>query len=150
MVNITYVDVLSLAASIPYANQLASIANASTDHVSFISYHDSFANDILGPNASQELVTQEPWVAFHEAGVYNHPTGISRSSLSLENAPLTPSTVTRQAVRYKQLGRQLLQPRQCHSHRHQSRQRNQQSSLRQLGRSERRCSVLSCWLASVE
>jgi gluconolactonase len=40
MVNITHVNLLTLAASIPYANELYGIANASTDHVSFISYSE--------------------------------------------------------------------------------------------------------------
>ncbi|GAB7357919.1 hypothetical protein MBLNU230_g0086t1 [Neophaeotheca triangularis] len=75
MVNLTYVDLLGLASSIPYANQLQSVVDASTDHVSFISYNDSFVNDILGPNVSQELVTEKSWEAFHEAGVYNIATG---------------------------------------------------------------------------
>lgn len=75
MVNITHVNLLNLASSIPYANELASIANASTDQISSISYNDAFTQDILGANASQELITQESWVAFHEAGVYNIKTG---------------------------------------------------------------------------
>lgn len=75
MVNITHVDLLSLATSYQYAYQLQSIANNSIDDVSFISYNDSFVSDILGPNVSQELVTELPWNAFHEAGVYNIKTG---------------------------------------------------------------------------
>ena len=75
MVNITHVDLLSLATSYPYAYQLQSIANNSIDDVSFISYNDRFVSDILGPNVSQELVTELPWNAFHEAGVYNIKTG---------------------------------------------------------------------------
>ena len=75
MVNITHVDLLGLASSIPYANQLGAIANNSIDHISFISYSDTFAQDILGSNATQELIVQEDWVAFHEAGIYNIATG---------------------------------------------------------------------------
>ncbi|KAK5118909.1 hypothetical protein LTR62_000120 [Meristemomyces frigidus] len=75
MVNITHVDLLGLASSIPYAYQLQSIANASVNHISFISYNESFVTDILGPNVSQALVAREDWVAFHEAGVYNIATG---------------------------------------------------------------------------
>lgn len=75
MVNITHINVLSLASSLPYADKLHSIAQASDEHVSFFSYHKSFLTDVLGPNASQELVAQESWKAFHEAGVYNHATG---------------------------------------------------------------------------
>jgi len=75
MVNITDVNLLTLASSIPYANQIGSIANTSIDHISFISYSDSFCQDILGHNATQELIIHEDWVAFHEAGVYNIATG---------------------------------------------------------------------------
>lgn len=75
MVNITHVDLLALATSYQYSYQLQTIANNSVDDVSFISYNDTFANDILGPNVSQELITELPWNAFHEAGVYNIKTG---------------------------------------------------------------------------
>lgn len=75
MVNITHVDLLRLATSFPYANQLESIANNSVNDVSFLSFDDYFANNILGPNVSQQLVAQTEWEAFHEAGVYNKHTG---------------------------------------------------------------------------
>ena len=75
MVNITHVDLLTLATSYHYFYQVQTIANASTDHVSFISYHDSFVDNILGPNPTQELVKNMPYEAFHEAGVYNIATG---------------------------------------------------------------------------
>ncbi|QIW95001.1 hypothetical protein AMS68_000519 [Peltaster fructicola] len=75
MVNITVVDLLSLATSIPYANQLASIANASTDHVSFLSYDKAFVDEVVGTSPTQQLVTEESWAAFHEAGIYNIATG---------------------------------------------------------------------------
>jgi gluconolactonase len=44
MVNITHVNLLTLAASIPYANELYGIANASTDHISFLSYSELFGD----------------------------------------------------------------------------------------------------------
>ena len=75
MVNITHVNLLNLATSYHYAYQIQDIANASTNHVSFISYSDTFVNDILGPNPTQELVSDPGWEAFHEAGVYNIKTG---------------------------------------------------------------------------
>lgn len=75
MVNITTVDLLSLASSYQYAYEIQSIANASTDHVSFISYDSSFSN-ILGSNPTQELVwSYTAYQPFHEAGVYNQQTG---------------------------------------------------------------------------
>lgn len=40
MVNITHVNLLTLAASIPYANELYAIANASTEDISFLSYSE--------------------------------------------------------------------------------------------------------------
>lgn len=68
MVNITYVDLLALAASVPFAQQINSIATANlTDRISFVSYDQSFATDIIGNNATEELVTTLPWDAFHEA-----------------------------------------------------------------------------------
>lgn len=75
MVNITSVDLLRLASSFPYAYQLESIANNSINDISFISYNQSFIDDILGPNVSQQLVVEKSWNAFHEAGVYNIQTG---------------------------------------------------------------------------
>lgn len=94
MVNITHVDVLSLAASLPYANQLTGIANASTDHVSFISYSDEFANNILGSNATQELVAETSWEAFHEAGVYNIATGLLYATSNWNGSFDDPINVT--------------------------------------------------------
>lgn len=89
MVNITHVDLLSLATSYQYNYQLQTIANASVDTVNFISYNDTFANSILGPDVSQELITEQPYEAFHEAGVYNIKTGklyaTSNWNGSLEN-----------------------------------------------------------------
>ena len=76
MVNITHVDLLALATSYHYTYQIQDIANASTNHVSFISYSDTFVNDILGSNPTQELVSNPGgWEPFHEAGVYNIKTG---------------------------------------------------------------------------
>lgn len=75
MVNITQVDLLRLATSFDYAYSLEAIANASTEQVSFISYHPSFDSEVLGNSVSQKLVADLPWDAFHEAGVYNKATG---------------------------------------------------------------------------
>jgi gluconolactonase len=76
MVHIHHVDLLQLATTFNYSLTFEAIANASTDHVSFISYHQSFIDDVLGTNVTQRLVADLPWKAFHEAGVYNH--GIDR------------------------------------------------------------------------
>lgn len=84
MVNITHVDLLALATSYHYNYQIQDIANASTNHISFISYSDVFVNQVLGPNPAQELVspTNLGWEPFHEAGVYNIKTGKLWVSLS--------------------------------------------------------------------
>ncbi|KAK5682439.1 hypothetical protein LTS10_005567 [Elasticomyces elasticus] len=112
MVNITQVDLLRLATSIPYAQQLQSIANASTDQISFLSYSDYFMTDILGPNVTQELVAHTDWVAFHEAGIYNIATGklyaTSNWAGSLDN-PVNVTAIdihnnnTIESIRYENL-----------------------------------------------
>jgi len=94
MVNITHVDVLGLAASIPYANELTALANASTDHVSFISYSDEFFTNILGNNVTQELVAETSWDAFHEAGVYNIETGLLYATSNYAGSLDNPINVT--------------------------------------------------------
>ena len=94
MVNITHVDVLRLASSIPYANELTALANASSDHVSFISYSDEFSNGVLGFNATQELVAETSWEAFHEAGVYNIATGLLYATSNWNGSFDDPINVT--------------------------------------------------------
>lgn len=74
MVTITTVNLLTLATSIPYAQQLYSIANNANSSIQFLSYNDTFTTNILGPNVSQELVTDQGYNAFHEAGIYNIAT----------------------------------------------------------------------------
>ncbi|KAF2773050.1 lactonohydrolase [Teratosphaeria nubilosa] len=75
MVNIFHVDLLRLASNLQYVSQLDEVISGSTSEVSFVSYSDSFTNDILGPDVSSELVDTKSWKAFHEAGVYSHATG---------------------------------------------------------------------------
>jgi len=48
MVNITRVNLLSLAASIPYAAELQAVVNSSVDHLSFISYSEFSMLGCLG------------------------------------------------------------------------------------------------------
>lgn len=72
MVNVTTVNLLTLATSLPYANNILSLENTSSIH--FLSYDPSFESTILGPNASASLVSSQSYNAFHEAGVYNKPT----------------------------------------------------------------------------
>jgi gluconolactonase len=94
MVNITHVDVLALAASIPYANEFTALANASTDHVSFISYSDEFLTNVLGGNVTQQLVAETSWDAFHEAGVYNIETGLLYATSNFAGSLANPINVT--------------------------------------------------------
>lgn len=75
MVNVTTVNLLQLATSFQYVNELQTIANDSINEISFISYDSSFVDQVLGPNVSQQLVAEESWEAFHEAGVFNIATG---------------------------------------------------------------------------
>lgn len=74
MVHIHTVDLLKLATSFQYVDQLEAIVNASADHVSLLAYDQSFVDDVLGPNVTQRLVADMPWNAFHEAGIYNIAT----------------------------------------------------------------------------
>ncbi|KAF7195429.1 Gluconolactonase [Pseudocercospora fuligena] len=74
MVNITRVDLLQLATSISYTAEIQSTVNASTDHVAFVAYDQSFIDNVLGPNPSSRLVAELPYAGFHEAGVYNLAT----------------------------------------------------------------------------
>ena len=76
MVNVTTANLFALATSLPYADQLLSLSSASTvtNAVQFVSYNRTFEADILGPDASTELLANETWQAFHEAGVYYKAT----------------------------------------------------------------------------
>lgn len=72
MVSVTTVNLLTLATSLPYANQFTNLATTSND-IHLLSYDAGFSS-VLGPNASTSLVAQLPYNAFHEGGVYNKQT----------------------------------------------------------------------------
>ena len=74
MASVTSVNLLTLATSFPYVNQLANIVSTATSSIEFLSYNDTFTNAILGPNVSSQLISQQSYEAFHEAGVYNQAT----------------------------------------------------------------------------
>jgi len=74
MVNITSVNLLSLASSLQYGMQLATLPPSTNTSVDFISYNETFITDILGPNVSSTLIANETWEAFHEGGVYSQAT----------------------------------------------------------------------------
>lgn len=104
MVNITYVDLLQLATSYNYADQLQTITNASVDHVSLLAYDQSFVDDVLGTNVTQRLVADLPWEAFHEAGVYNkgrvlhHHTRLTCSDFLMQQQTRSTRPATGPAV----------------------------------------------------
>lgn len=73
MVNVTSVNLLTLATSLPYVAELYTSENSSSS-IQFLSYNDAFAKNVLGPSISSTLVADVSWEAFHEAGVYNKDT----------------------------------------------------------------------------
>jgi hypothetical protein len=72
MANVTTIDLLTLATSLPYGAQI-SIFSTGIENVTFQSFNDSFSS-ILGSNASWRMIANETWQAFHEAGVYHQDT----------------------------------------------------------------------------
>ena len=74
MVNITSVDLLNLASSFSYSQQVINSSIYANDNINFLSYNHSFITDILGPNVSSTLIANVTWGAFHEAGVYSQAT----------------------------------------------------------------------------
>jgi len=74
MVNITTVDLLGLASSLSYSQQILNLSDTANSSIQFVSYDKSFITDILGPNVSQALISNQSYNAFHEAGVYNQAT----------------------------------------------------------------------------
>jgi len=75
MASVTSVNLLALATSAPYVNQIQAIRNASTHHLSLLSYNSAFTDSILPQNVSVTLVSNEsPFNAFHEGGIYQHST----------------------------------------------------------------------------
>ena len=74
MVDISIANLFQLSTSLDYASNLASLANTANQTVTFLSYSDIFISDILGSSPTASLVSQQPWQAFHEAGVYYKAT----------------------------------------------------------------------------
>lgn len=102
MASVTTIDLLTLATSLPYASQISSFSTELAN-VTFQQYDNSFSN-ILGPNASWRMISNQSYEAFHEAGVYHQETNslyissnwagdfsnpINVSILSLEDYSLT-------------------------------------------------------------
>ena len=74
MVTISSIDLLSLATSFSYSQQVANLSLLADTNVHFLSYNEFFITDILGPNVSSTLIANVTWNAFHEAGVYSQAT----------------------------------------------------------------------------
>jgi len=74
MASVSSVNLLTLATSLPYAAQLASIASNATSTVDLLSYNETFTTDILDLSKAPKLLANLSWEAFHEAGVYNQHT----------------------------------------------------------------------------
>ncbi|KAL9093236.1 MAG: hypothetical protein Q9159_000413 [Coniocarpon cinnabarinum] len=87
MVNITTVDLFQLARSLPYATGLFNLANTNNETVNLLSYNDTFKNDIIGPDATVTLLSNQPYDAFHEAGVYSSATNASYISSNFGGLP---------------------------------------------------------------
>lgn len=80
------VDVAALATNANYFSTLPA-TNGTEPAISLLSYHPDFEK-LLGPGATAEKITDLPWEAFHEAGVYNkkdHSFYITSNYQSLED-----------------------------------------------------------------
>jgi hypothetical protein len=71
MASVTTIDLLTLATSLPYAGQVSTLNTI--EEITFQQFDNSFST-ILGANASWQIIANETWQAFHEAGVYNQET----------------------------------------------------------------------------
>ena len=95
MVNITSVNLTSLAASLLYGATINDITSAATSSLQFVSYNKSFISSILGPNVSERLIAERSYQFVHEAGIYLPSTGkvyISSNYQTLDN-PINITTV---------------------------------------------------------
>lgn len=72
MASVTTIDLLALATSLPYAGQISSFSSGIVN-LTIQQYADSFST-ILGPSPSWQLIAEEEYQAFHEAGVYHQNT----------------------------------------------------------------------------
>ena len=68
---ITHINLLSAATNLAYFN---SVLPSTEPSISLLSYQNSFATDVLGPNVTARKVQDLPWQAFHEGGVYQKST----------------------------------------------------------------------------
>lgn len=74
MANVTAVNLLALATSLPYGAQLASIASNASNQLQLLAYHPNFTSQIVNTSVPVTLIANESYDAFHEAGIYDHPT----------------------------------------------------------------------------
>lgn len=71
--SIVNVDLLALATNPLYFTTLAA-TNITKPAISLLSYDSSFAESVIYPNATATLLSDQPWQAFHEGGVYDTAT----------------------------------------------------------------------------
>ena len=93
MVNITTVDLFQLSRTLSYATGLSALTNTGNQTVNFISYNDTFKNDILGPDMTITQLDHESWQAFHEAGVYFKETNTSYIGSNFASLPYDANRV---------------------------------------------------------
>jgi gluconolactonase len=89
MSNIINVDLLSLATNPGYFGTiLPNVSVSAPDTIKLLSYHDTFATNVLGSNATARQLHNLDWQAFHEMGTYNRETNsiyVTSNYQSLEN-----------------------------------------------------------------
>jgi len=92
MASVTTIDLLALATSLPYASQITSFTTG-LENVTFQQFDNSFS-DILGPNASWRMISNQSYQAFHEAGVYQQDTNSLYISSNWANDFANPINVS--------------------------------------------------------
>ena len=73
LASVTTVNLLSLATSLPYGSQIASIGSSAPTTLSLLSYNETFTS-LLNLTSPPRLLANLSWDAFHEAGVYSQRT----------------------------------------------------------------------------
>lgn len=82
--SITNIDLLALASNPLYFSSLAA-TNITKPAISLLSYDNSFNQSVVFGNATARLLTDLPWQAFHEGGVYDTATNALYVSSNYES-----------------------------------------------------------------
>lgn len=93
MASITTIDLLTLATSLPYANQSIASYAKNVENITIQSFDSSFST-VLGSNPSWRLLANESYQAFHEAGVYIQDTNSLYISSNWANDFANPINVS--------------------------------------------------------